>query len=87
MDSQITTIFLVAFIASVAGSESSHKLKKLNRSLYAKLVVHFCSGFSAALLSLIILSKVSSHQIPIAILLGAFYGYIMAKSNVYSALR
>jgi len=87
MDSQITIIFIVAFIAGVAGSESGHRFRKVERSRYARLSVHFCSGFGGALFAFVILSKVPGFQFPLAIILGALYGFLMANSKVYNAIK
>ena len=61
MDSCMTTIFILTLIASIVGSESDHRLKKFNRALYAKLDVHLFSGFSGALVFLMILPKVPNY--------------------------
>ena len=87
MDSQITIIFIVALIAGIAGSESGHRLKKVERSSYARLAVHFCSGFGGALLAFVISSKVPSFQLPVAIFIGALYGFFMANAKAYNAIK
>lgn len=87
MDLELTRLFVVALIAGVAGSEAGHRLKKVERSIYAKLAVHACSGFGGALLAFIVLSKVPSVQLPVALLLGAFYGFFMANAKAYNAIK
>jgi len=87
MESQINIIFIAALIAGIAGSELGHSFKKIERSSYAKFAVHFCSGFGGALLAFVIISRVPSFQLPVAILIGAFYGFFMANSKAYSAIK
>jgi hypothetical protein len=87
MDSQITIIFIAALVAGIVGSESGHRFKEVERSSYAKFAVHFCSGFGGALLAFVILSKVPSFQLPVAILIGAFYGFFMANAKAYNAIK
>jgi len=87
MDSQINIIFIAAFIAGIAGSESGHRFKKVERSSYARFTVHFCSGFGGTLLVFVILSRVPSFQLPVAILIGAFYGFFMANAKAYNAIK
>jgi len=87
MDSQIIILFVSALIAGIAGSEAGHKFKHLNRTINGRLAVHFCSGFSGALLALIILSSVEHYQLPLASIIGVSYGYFMANAKAYHALR
>tara|TARA_B110000211_G_C13830993_1_gene443518 strand:- start:144 stop:407 length:264 start_codon:yes stop_codon:yes gene_type:complete len=87
MGSQISIIFIAALIAGIVGSESGHRFKKVERSSYARLAVHFCSGFGGALLAFVILSRLPSFQLPVAIIIGAFYGFFMANAKAYNAIK
>ncbi len=49
--------------------------------------MHFCSGFGGALLALVILSRVTNFQLPVAILIGIFYGFFMANAKVYNEIK
>jgi hypothetical protein len=87
MNSELTVLFVVAFIASILGSEVGYRRKGLKRCINSRLAVHCCSGFVGALLVLIVLSRVANYQLFVAILVGAFYGYFMANAKVYNEIR
>ncbi len=87
MDSRIAVLFFVAFVASIAGGEVGYRRKALKRCINSRLAVHFCSGFSAALLVLIVLSRVASYQLAVAFFVGAIYGYFMVDAKVYNDIR
>lgn len=87
MNSELILLFVVAFTASIIGSEVGYRRKGLERCVNSRLAVHFCSGFGGAMLALIVLSRVAAYQLVIAILVGAFYGYFMANAKVYNAIR
>lgn len=80
-------IFISALLAGIVGSEVGHKFKPLKRTTYAKIAVHLCSGFSGALLALVIKPEANNYQLPLAILIGIFFGFFMANAKIYDAIK
>ncbi len=87
MNSSVTVIFAIAFVAGVVGSEIGYRQKRLKRSISFRLAVHLCSGFLGALLVLILLSRADSYQLVIAITVGISYGYYMVDAKAYNEIR
>ena len=80
-------IFLIAFLSGLVGNECSHRIKAINRSLYAKLAVGFLAGFASGLIVLILQSRFQTYPVPVAIVIGCAYGFFMANSKVFNKVR
>lgn len=83
----IVPLIFSAFIAGFFGNEIGYRVRKSTRSKYGKLAIGLLSGFVSVILILLIQARIQSYSLFMAVVIGIFYGFLMANGRAFKNIK